>query len=149
MYNQVTIHVADGEMRVGHNLSKPYDPDMVQVQFKTISWMVKHLCDDGDVVIVRLDHSLNTRFNGFTDEEIDELYQALHEAGDAVYDTPIDQAIVDVLMPGLKICQRCGYQWWGRKSHPSTCPRCHSALWDRPRGENEPGPKPKKRSRET
>lgn len=43
-------------------------------------------------------------------------------------------------------CLRCGYEWYPRiPGIPRQCPnkKCHSLAWNRLRGENEPGPKPK------
>ena len=42
-------------------------------------------------------------------------------------------------------CQRCGHQWIPRTERPAVCPHCKSARWDTPKGDNEPGPKPKKK----
>lgn len=37
-------------------------------------------------------------------------------------------------LPGLK-CARCGHEWHPMRVDdlPGTCPKCRSALWDRPR----------------
>ncbi len=39
-------------------------------------------------------------------------------------------------------CLRCGYHWPPRNNRrPGVCPGCGSTAWDRPRADNEPGPK--------
>jgi predicted Zn-ribbon and HTH transcriptional regulator len=147
----VTILIADAEMRADHSLLQPYDNDFMHQQLQSINWQKRWLEEKG--YTVRLHHiegeGLDTRYSGLAEEERERLFDALMAAGEEVWETIPVQAVVDVIKPGYKICQRCGHEWFPRsKKRSAQCPnpKCHSTAWDRPRTGNEPGPKPKSRN---
>ena len=39
----------------------------------------------------------------------------------------------------VRLCLRCGYEWFSRVQNPSQCPSCHSVLWNTERAQQLPG----------
>ena len=93
----VTIWIAEGEMKEGLDLSKPFTDDYIMVQKHVITFTKKWLKERGYKVKLRPNHAINTVYDGISKSEQEELYDALSDADYMLWDMPIDSEVNNII----------------------------------------------------